>query len=272
VVHARVGSRGQIVLSDHTKLVVDPDVLRIVARELAFPRVLAAGTPIEAVYEVDVARGARLTALRIGTGIGARQAFYYRSVAGQAEGFFGRDGRGLEHRLLRYPLAFSYISSGFSAARMHPILHTYHPHNGVDFAARPGTPVLAAGAGTIVEAAWDGRFGRTVRIRHDGGLVSGYAHLQGFAAGVRAGVTVRKGQIIGYVGASGLATGPHLHYSVTKNGRYVDPLGPDLPKRPSLTVAAMLDFQRVVARVDHAVQIADASEAAPTLLARSTTR
>jgi murein DD-endopeptidase MepM/ murein hydrolase activator NlpD len=256
VVHARIGAGGSVRTVGPQTVRVQLDVLRIIARELAFPRQLRVGTPLELVYETG--RGApRLVAMRIGRGVAARNAFYFRSQTAGNEGFFSRDGKSLEHRFLRYPLAFDRVSSGFTAKRYHPILRTVRPHNGVDFAARPGTAVISIGSGRVVSAAWSGRYGRTVEVEHEGGYTSRYSHLQRFAASVRTGSQVRKGQIIGYVGTSGLTTGPHLHFALTKNDVFVDPLGSTLPKRSALEPASLSEFRTAVARIDRALASAN---------------
>ncbi len=126
--------------------------------------------------------------------------------------------------LLRTPVAGARISSGFGM-RLHPILGFTRLHQGLDFAAATGAPVLAAGDGVIEEARWAGDLGRWVKIRHGPGLETGYAHLSAWAAGMVPGTRVRQGQVIAYVGATGLATGPHLHYEVIDAGQPIDPAG-----------------------------------------------
>lgn len=123
-----------------------------------------------------------------------------------------------------YPLRFTRISSVFTTARFHPILKRHRPHNGVDFAAPRGTLVRAVADGTITHAGREGGFGRLIRIDHAGGYRTEYAHLDSLATGIRRGQRVRRGQKIGRVGSTGLATGPHLHFGLIKNGRYVNPL------------------------------------------------
>jgi murein DD-endopeptidase MepM/ murein hydrolase activator NlpD len=127
--------------------------------------------------------------------------------------------------LLRYPVEFTEITSGYSKSRFHPILRRRRAHRGVDLAAPHGTPVRAAGDGRIVESDWCRGYGRTVRVGHAGAVQSTYAHLSQIAPGIRPGLRVERGQVIGYVGSSGLATGPHLHYEIEVNGRHIDPLG-----------------------------------------------
>jgi murein DD-endopeptidase MepM/ murein hydrolase activator NlpD len=125
---------------------------------------------------------------------------------------------------LRYPLEFSHITSAFSDARMHPILHRDRPHLGIDLAAPSGTPVRAIGSGTVQFSGVQSGFGNHLEIDHGGGFVSAYSHLERFAPEIGAGRPVRRGQLIGWVGQTGLATGPHLHFAIFDDGQYVDPL------------------------------------------------
>ena len=134
---------------------------------------------------------------------------------------------------LRYPLRFTRISSVFTHARFHPVLKKKRPHNGVDFAAPRGTPVRAVANGKVTQAGWIHGFGRIVRIDHSGPYGTEYAHLHKIAKGVRVGARVKRGQVIGTVGSTGLATGPHLHFGLFKNGKYVNPLGKNLPQTAS---------------------------------------
>lgn len=144
---------------------------------------------------------------------------------GGKPGYYDAEGRSLQRFFLRSPLKFEpRITSRFSARRMHPVLHTARAHTGVDYAAPHGSEVVSAAAGTVVSATFDNTNGRMVRIRHASGYESYYLHLSAFAPGIRAGARVSQGQFIGRVGATGLATGPHLHYGLRRNGAWVDPL------------------------------------------------
>ncbi len=138
--------------------------------------------------------------------------------------FDAEEGLGLGRQFLRYPVQFTRISSVFSDARLHPIYKRKRPHRGVDFAAPTGTPVRAVAAGKVTYAGWKGNYGRFLKINHAGPYSSAYAHLRRIRKGVRAGTFVKRGQVIGYVGSSGAATGPHLHFEMHKNGRYINPL------------------------------------------------
>jgi murein DD-endopeptidase MepM/ murein hydrolase activator NlpD len=139
--------------------------------------------------------------------------------------YYDERGRSLRRFFLQSPLKFEpRITSGFSRRRIHPVLHTARAHNGVDYAAPPGAEVIAIAAGTVVSTTYDGTNGRMVKLRHSSGYESAYLHLSAFGSGIRAGVRVAQGQTIGRVGSTGLATGPHLHYALRKNGTFVNPL------------------------------------------------
>jgi len=169
-------------------------------------------------------------------------AFRYEDGSHQAV-YLDAQGRLLEERFLRYPVEFSHITSSFSDARLHPILNTRRPHLGVDFAAPVGTPVRAVGPGLVRAAGWMGGFGRHVEIDHGKGLVSTYSHLNGIRATVHPGARVKAGDVIGWVGQSGLATGPHLHFAVFRNAEYVNPLTTRwIPRGPTIDRRA---FDRV---------------------------
>jgi murein DD-endopeptidase MepM/ murein hydrolase activator NlpD len=150
------------------------------------------------------------------------EAFWFG--AGSGAGYFDRDGRPLQKAFLRSPLLFSRVTSRFSSSRFHPILGVFRPHYGVDYGAPVGTPVRSTASGTVISAGWAGGGGRTIKIQHPNGYLTAYLHLSKFAAGIASGARVRQGQVIGYVGATGLASGPHLDYRVQVRGRWVDPL------------------------------------------------
>ena len=137
--------------------------------------------------------------------------------------YFAEDGTSSEKTLLKTPLKFSRISSGFDRRRMHPVLHTTSAHLGIDYAAPTGTPVWAAASGTIAHRAPAGGAGNLVMITHDGGIQTAYMHLSKFADGIKVGQRVAAKTVIGYVGSTGLSTGPHLHFGVKQNGTYIDP-------------------------------------------------
>jgi len=145
------------------------------------------------------------------------------------ESYFDSDGKSLKKAFLKAPLQFSRITSRFSASRMHPILRIRRPHFGVDYAAPIGTPVRSIGDGRVTQAGTGGGSGRIVRIQHNSVYATSYMHLSGFAKGITAGAHVKQGDIIGYVGSSGLSTGPHLDFRFYRNGSPVDPFKVDAP-------------------------------------------
>jgi murein DD-endopeptidase MepM/ murein hydrolase activator NlpD len=134
------------------------------------------------------------------------------------ETFYDDKGNSLKRAFLRAPVEFRRISSAFSRSRYHPILDRWRAHEGTDYAAAPGTPVMAAGNGTVVRAGTAGGYGNLIELAHANGISTRYGHLRGFARGIRPGARVSQGQVIGFVGATGLATGPHLHYEFRVNG------------------------------------------------------
>jgi murein DD-endopeptidase MepM/ murein hydrolase activator NlpD len=149
---------------------------------------------------------------------------YHFQPPGQAKGrYFSADGESAEKTFLKTPLKFARMSSGFDRRRMHPVLHTVRAHLGVDYAAPTGTPVWAAAPGKIISRGMAGGAGNMVILRHDNGLDTVYMHLSKFANGQKVGQVVEAKTVIGYVGTTGLSTGPHLHFGVKKNGAFVDP-------------------------------------------------
>jgi murein DD-endopeptidase MepM/ murein hydrolase activator NlpD len=142
----------------------------------------------------------------------------FRFQGGGRSMFYDEDGKSLRRAFLRAPVQFRRISSSFARARRHPVLGITRRHQGTDYAASPGTPVMAAGDGVVLRAGRAGGYGNLIELRHRNGITTRYGHLRGFARGVRGGARVAQGQTIGYVGSTGLASGPHLHYEFRVNG------------------------------------------------------
>jgi murein DD-endopeptidase MepM/ murein hydrolase activator NlpD len=157
--------------------------------------------------------------------------------------YFDPKGQSIRRALLRTPVSAAHISSGFGM-RLHPILGYSKMHQGVDFAAPPGTPIFAAGNGTVVEIGNKGGYGRYIRIRHNGQLETAYAHMSRFGQGLYRGARVNQGEVIGYVGASGRATGPHLHFEVHVDGKPVNPLNVNLPTGRMLEGKLLAEFKK----------------------------
>ncbi len=174
---------------------------------------------------------------------------YFRFEAPDGEvGYYTEAGESARRLLMKMPINGARISSSFGM-RFHPILARNRPHNGTDFAAPRGTPIMAAGAGIVERANRFGSFGNYIRIRHTNGYETAYAHLQGFARGVRSGARVQQGQIIGYVGTTGRSTGPHLHYEVHLNGRPTNPMALDLPTGKQLSDEELALFEAERTRI-----------------------
>ena len=169
----------------------------------------------------------------------------YTDSEGHTDYYF-LDGRKVRKAFLRNPLEFSYISSRFNPRRMHPILHKVRAHKGVDYAARRGTPVRASGDGRISRRQFYNGYGNTVVLQHGGGYSTLYAHLSKFADRQRIGSWVKQGQVVGYVGSTGLSTGPHLHYEFRVNGVHKNPLTVKLPDAVPLAKSEMPRFNEYI--------------------------
>jgi murein DD-endopeptidase MepM/ murein hydrolase activator NlpD len=166
-------------------------------------------------------------------------------IQNDQESFFDVDGNSLRKAFLKAPLQFTRISSHFSSARMHPILKIIRPHFGVDYAAPVGTPVHAIGDGRIVSATNEGGAGRMVKIQHNSVYATAYMHLSRFGDGVSPGKFVKQGEIIGYVGTSGMSTGPHLDFRFYKNGSPVDPLKVEAPPVEPVSEENKAKFEKI---------------------------
>lgn len=193
--------------------------------DLDFHRDLRRGDRFEVLYEEVSVDGRKRTVgaiLALAFVNRDRQIEAYRY--GTAAGYYDGEGRPLQKMFLRSPLKFSRITSRFSPRRFHPVLKTYRPHYGIDYGAPVGTPVLVTARGTVTFAGWNRGGGKTIKVRHANGYTSAYLHLSGYARGIRPGAVVEQGEVIGYVGSTGLSTGPHLDYRVQHQGRWIDPL------------------------------------------------
>ncbi|MFC1546535.1 peptidoglycan DD-metalloendopeptidase family protein [bacterium] len=149
-------------------------------------------------------------------------------------GYYDEKGHSMQKAFLRAPLNYRRISSFFSHRRFHPILKYHRPHRGIDYAAPRGTPIVAVGDGKVIASKWSGGFGRLIKIRHNSIYETWYGHLSRYAKGVRTGKYVKQGQVIGYVGSSGLSTGPHLDFRIKKNNRFVNYIRLKFPPAKSI--------------------------------------
>jgi murein DD-endopeptidase MepM/ murein hydrolase activator NlpD len=191
----------------------------------------------------------------------ARAVAFWVADGSAGGNYYDAAGLPLRKSFLKSPLNYRRISSRFTHARRHPITRKVVPHHGVDFAAAAGTPVVSTADGRVSSAGWDGALGRAVKIRHGSEYVTIYGHLRRIARGIRPGVDVRQNQLIGYVGSSGRATGPHLHYSVLYGRRAINPMTmknpPTEPLDPILRPWLDLAVERWLPRLEQEVQMAN---------------
>ena len=232
------------------------DMAEILGWEINFSTDLRPGSTFRVIYEeLSRRRGnermpGRVLAVEVYNRGRSHEGFYFEDLDEGHIGYYDRKGRGIGRDFLRYPVAFSRISSQFSTGRYHPVLKTKVPHYGVDFAAPTGTPVRAVADGKVLKAGWYGGNGRFVKLRHDSIYESGYSHLSRIPSALKAGHAVKKGQVIGYVGSTGLATGPHLHFALYRRGKYIDPLNADLPRARSIEGHSVARYRMTVTMLD----------------------
>jgi murein DD-endopeptidase MepM/ murein hydrolase activator NlpD len=187
---------------------------------------------------------------------GQTRNFYRFQMQDGGTDYFDEDGSSAEQFLLRNPLPAGKFRSGFGA-RKHPILGYVRMHTGVDWSAPIGTPIIAAGNGTVEKVGWAGGYGKQIIIRHANGYETSYNHQSAFAKGIEPGVHVRQGQTIGFLGQTGLATGPHLHYELIVNGTKVDPMRVRLPVGKVLKGDDLVAFKRERERIDELLKQED---------------
>ena len=233
-------------------------VIRIFSFDVDFQREIHPGDRFEVYFEryFDSAGrvqkdGVVLSATLTQKGASRTYYRYTPTDDGFAE-YFDAKGRSVKKTLMRTPVDGARLTSRFGRRR-DPVLGYTRMHRGIDFAVPRGTPVMAAGRGRIEAAGWNGGYGRYIRIRHPGGYKTAYAHMTKFARGIRRGARVDQGRIIGYVGATGRATGPHLHYEVHQNGRTVNPLSIRLPTGRKLKGKELTLFQVALAHLQTAI-------------------
>ena len=215
--------------------------------DIDFALDIRSGDQFKVIYEEQYKDGKRvgdgpiLAAEFINQGKTFRAVRYVKNN-GDAD-YFSETGASMRKAFLRTPLKFTRISSGFNLHRKHPILNTIRAHKGVDYAAPTGTPIKATGTGTVVYLGRKGGYGRVIVLKHGGKYSTLYGHMSAYARNLHTGSKVKQGQIIGYVGMSGLATGPHLHYEFRVNGVHRNPLTVALPKAASIPERRMADFK-----------------------------
>ncbi len=249
---------------------ITAQVAKLFAHKLDFQRDIQPGDDFRLVFDRKVTESGRT----IETGdlayaeLHGVKFFRFERTDGDAE-YVDEEGKNIRGFLLRTPVDGARLTSGFGKRR-HPILGFARAHQGVDFGAGSGTPVLAAGDGVVVKASRWGGYGNWLQIRHAGGWDTGYAHLSRYAKGLRPGMKVRQGQVVAFVGSTGMSTGPHLHYEVWQRGRRVNPVGAKVPQGTVLAGAELARFKAQKQRIerllaDRGAMVTVASNAGPAL-------
>lgn len=237
-------------------------VTRVFATDIDFHTDIRKGDRIAVVYEMIyesgelVAPGRILEARFVNDGRTLDAVLFHDDEG--VESYYSLDGTNRAKAFLRSPVEFSRVSSGFGA-RFHPIFKNWRAHTGVDFAAPKGTRVLATADGVVIGAGYRGGYGNAIEIRHGGGITTLYGHLSGFAPGIRNGARVHQGQLIGYVGATGWATGPHLHYEFRVAGIFQDPLRVPLPKAEPVSAKLRPQFDQVASDARATIDLVSSS-------------
>ena len=236
--------------SDIPRVVIN-DLVRIFANDVDFQRSVTAGDTFEVLYE-DGEEGESRNDLLFASITTRSETFRYykfQTPDDQMVDFYDENGRSTRKFLVRKPITVGETRSGFGMRR-HPILGYTRMHTGVDWSGPTGTPIFAAGNGTVIKAGRESGYGNRVEIQHANGYITTYNHLSGYARGLTEGQRVRQGQVVGYLGMTGLATGPHLHYEVIVNGHFVDPLRVKLARTRELDGRMSANFRRERDRID----------------------
>jgi len=231
------------------------DLVRIYSYDVDFQRRAQPGDSFEVLYSGDEEQSATndvlFAALTVG---GETKKFYrYQSPDDGVVDYYDETGKSAKKFLVRKPVGLGIMRSGFGFRR-HPILGYSKMHTGVDWAAPYGTPIFASGNGTVDKVVWEGGYGKYVRVKHSNGYETAYGHMSAFARGIEPGKKVRQGQVIGFVGSTGLSTGAHVHYEIVVNGRFVDPMRIRLPRGRVLEGPILAGFEKERDRVEAMMQ------------------
>jgi murein DD-endopeptidase MepM/ murein hydrolase activator NlpD len=226
------------------------NMIRNFSFDVDLQRKVRAGDSFDVLFANDEGDGNDVLYASLTVGGETRRYYRFQTNDDSIVDFYDEAGKSAKKFLVRKPMGGGVFRSGFGA-RNHPLLGYMRMHTGVDWSDDIGTPVFAAGNGVVLSADWNsGGYGRRIEVQHLNGYVTTYSHLSGFARGIEPGVKVRQGQVIGYVGSTGLSTGPHLHYEVLINGSFVDPMRIKLPRGRELDGGILGDFQRERGRID----------------------
>jgi murein DD-endopeptidase MepM/ murein hydrolase activator NlpD len=230
-------------------------VAKLFSHKLDFSRDIQPGDHFRMVFDRKLTESGRtietgdLLYAEITAKGGVNRFYRFKEEANAPAQYFDETGKNIRGFLLRTPIDGARMTSGYGVRR-HPILGYNRMHQGVDFGAGTGTPVIAAGNGVVKEMRWNGSYGRWVKIQHPGGWSTGYAHLSRWSPKLRPGSRVRQGQVIAYVGSTGASTGPHLHYEVMRNGTKLNPKGAKIPQGSVLTGRNLVAFKAEKQRID----------------------
>jgi len=227
------------------------ELVRVFANDIDLQRSVAGGDSLNVFYDDSEESGGRDSLLYASLTTRGETYRYYRFQTpddGLVD-YYDDNGRSSRKFLVRKPIATGETRSGFGYRR-HPILGYYKMHTGVDWAAPIGTPIFAAGNGVVIMAEWHGGYGRRVEVQHANGYITAYNHMSGFARNIAKGVRVKQGQTVGFLGSTGLSTGPHLHYEVMVNGHFVDPMRVKLARTREFDGKLLSDFKRERDRID----------------------
>jgi murein DD-endopeptidase MepM/ murein hydrolase activator NlpD len=228
---------------------ITAEVAKLFSHRLDFQRDIQPGDAFKLIFDRKVTEAGRTIEAGDLQYAELHGVKFYRFARGSDVEYFDEFGKNIKGFLLRTPVDGAHITSLFGM-RKHPVLGYTRAHQGIDFGAGTGTPILAAGDGVVAQAGPWGGYGNWLRIRHSEGWDTGYGHISRYAAGIHPGVHVHQGQVVAYVGATGLATGPHLHYEIWKNGERVNPIGAKVPQGTVLAGADLASFRDQKAHID----------------------
>ncbi len=248
------------------------EVAKLFAHKIDFQRDLQPGDDFKLVFDRKITESGRTVEAGDLQYAELHGVKFYRFARGGDVEYFDEFGKNIKGFLLKTPVDGAHITSLFGL-RKHPVLGYTRAHQGVDFAAGSGTPILAAGDGVVAQVGPWGGYGNWLRIRHSAGWDTGYGHISRYAAGIRSGVHVHQGQVVAYVGSTGLATGPHLHYEIWRNGARVNPIGAKVPQGSELVGVELSHFKDQKAHIDgllskrtrQALRLADSGAGSPLL-------
>jgi murein DD-endopeptidase MepM/ murein hydrolase activator NlpD len=250
------------------------ELIRIYSYDVDFQRRVQPGDSFEVLFAgEDESSEAKTEVLfaALTTGGETKRFYRFQSPDDGLVDYYDETGKSAKKFLVRKPLADGIMRSAFGT-RHHPLLRYNKMHTGVDWAAPMGTPIYASGNGVVDRMGWEGGYGRYVRIRHANGYQTAYGHMSAYARNMAEGKRVRQGQVIGYVGSTGLSTGAHLHYEIIVNGRHVDPMRIRLPRGRVLEGGVLAGFEQERERLDNLLNRAGPTRQTPPRMAATTSR